>query len=189
MAYTPCAANLAANIQISCSNPPQPGFTGRGVLIDKNDATITATIDGTNPRIFTNIAVESGDKVCVVDNVWRNPFDGSSRALNVENGIPVYDLSLSVRIPLRSADAAMNIIEPLAKSTFVGIFESVDGKYLVYGYYGIFQASEQTQNEGENGGAVVANMTSQEPYFCCELFDTDTETTKALFEALMAKAF
>lgn len=188
MAYTPCAATLGANIQMDCAKPMQPGFTGRGILIDKNDATITPTFDANNPRIFKNISIESGDKVCVVDNVWRNPFDGSSRALNVENGIPVYDLTLAVRIPLRSAAAAKDIVEPLAKSSFVGIFETVDGKYLVYGYYGTFQASEQTQNEGENGGAVVATMSTQEPYFCCELFDTDVATTKALFETLMASA-
>lgn len=189
MAYTPCAANLAANIAQDCANPPRPGFTGEGVLIDLGNATITPVVDSNNPRIIKSLSIGASDKCCVVDNVWANPFADSSRALNIENGRAVYDLTLSVRIPLRSADAAMNIVEPLAKSRFIGIFPTVDNKFLVYGYYGKFQATEQTQNEDENGGDVVATMTSQEPYFCCELFDTDYATTKAMYDALVAKAF
>ena len=189
MAYTPCAAILAANIAQDCSNPPRPGFTGEGVLIDLGAVTPTVVLDSTNVRILKSVTIGANDHCCVVDNVWNNPFADSSRALNVENGRPVYDLTLSLRIPLRSADASEAIVEPLAKSHFLGIFPTIDNKFLVYGYYGKFQATEQTQNEGENGGDVVASMTSQEPYFCCELFDTDYATTKAMYDALVAKAF
>lgn len=189
MAYSPCAQNLGANIQQSCSNPSQPGFTGQGVLIDLGNVTPTVVVDGTNPRILTSIAVSGGAKVCVVDNVWKDPFSGSQRALNVENGRPAYDLTLSMRVPLRDADAALNIIEPLAKSRFLGVFPTVDNKFLVYGYYGKFQASEMTQNEGENGGDCVVTMSSQEPFYVTELLDTDYATTKVIYDALVAAAF
>ena len=189
MAYTPCAQNLGANIAADCQNPPRAGFTGEGILIDLGDVTPSVAVSQTNPRILTSITLASGDKCAVVDNVWRDPFSGSARALNVENGRTTYDNTISLRIPARTAAASKDIIEPLAKSHFLGIFPTVDNHFLVYGYYGKFQASEQTQNEGENGGDFTATMSVNEPYAVVELWDTDYATTKAMFDALKAKAF
>lgn len=189
MAYTACAANLGANIQADCANPPRAGFKGDGILIDLGAVNPRVAVSQTNPRIFTSIALESGDKCCVVDNVWRDPFAGSNRALNVENGRPSYDEQIMMRVPMRSADAASKVVEPLAKSHFLGIFPTIDNKFLVYGYYGKFQASEQTQNEGENGGDWAVTMAANEPYAVVELWDTDYATTKAVYDALVAQAF
>ena len=94
-----------------------------------------------------------------------------------------------MRVPSRSADTSKDIIEPLAKSHFLGIFPTVDGKFLVYGQYGRFQASEQTQNETENGGDFAVTMTVNEPYAVVELKSTDYAATKAIYDALVAKAF
>lgn len=189
MAYTPCANNLGANIAIDCANPPRPGFTGEGILIDLGVVAPSVTVDSSNPRVLTNIQLESGDKVAVVDNVWRDPFSGSSRTMNAETGRETYDYAFSLRVPERSAQVSKDIIEPLGKSHFLGIFPTVDKKFLVYGYYGKFQASEQTQNEGENGGDFAITMASNEPYAVVELKSTDYAATKAIYDALKAKAF
>ena len=188
MAYTPCANALGANIQASCSNPPVAGFVGEGILLDKNNVTLTATADSQNPRIITALTIGSSDHACVVDNVWRDPFSGSARTMNAENGRIMYDSTLAMRVPHRSAANAKDVIEPLAKCDFIGIFPMVDGKYLVYGYYGKFQATEQTQNEGENGGDWAVTMQSSEPYAVVELIPT-TGTAKSVYDALKAKAF
>ena len=189
MAYTSCAQNLGANIAMDCANPPRAGFKGMGILIDLGNVTPAVAVDSSNPRILKSITLESGDKVCVVDNVWRDPFSGSARTMNAESGRVTYDNTIAMRVPLRSAEAAKSIIEPLAKSHFLGIFPTLDGKFLVYGWYGKFQASEQTQNEGENGGDFAVTMSSNEPYAICELWDTDYVTTKAIYDGLVAKAF
>lgn len=189
MAYTACANNLGANIAYDCANPPRPGFLGEGLLIDLGVVTPAVTLDSSNPRILKVITLESGDHVCVVDNVYRDPFSGSARTMNAESGRVTYDNTLSLRVPVRDAAASKDIIEPLAKSHFLGIFPTVDKKFLVYGWYGKFQASEQTQNEGENGGDFAVTMTTNEPYAVVELWDTDYATTKALYDGLKAKAF
>ena len=189
MAYTPCANNLGANIAASCSNPPVAGFTGEGLLIDVQNTTITASAASGNPRIIESLTVASGDKVCVVDNVWRDPFSGSARTLNAENGRIGYDNTIALRVPIRDAASAKDIVEPLAKSNFIGIFPTIDKKFLVYGYYGKFQATEQTQNEGENGGDWAVTMSVNEPYAVVELKSTDYAATKAIYDALKAKAF
>lgn len=188
MAYTPCAQNLGANIAASCSNPPRPGFTGEGVLIDLGDVTPTIVVSNSDPRILTSIALASGDKCAVVDNVWRDAMIATVTQ-NTENGRVTFDKTLPIRIPMRSADASKNIIEPLAKSRFLGIFPTVDEKFIVLGYYGKMQASEQTQSEGENGGDFATTLSVNEPYAVVELLDTDYATTKAIYDALVAKAF
>lgn len=174
---------------MDCANPPRAGFKGDGVLIDLGNVSPTVTVDSSNPRILKSISLESGDKVAVVDNVWRDPFSGSARSMNSESGRVTYDNTIAMRVPVRSAEASAKIIEPLAKSHFLGIFPTIDGKFLVYGYYGKLQASEQTQNEGENGGDFAVTLSSNEPYAICELWDTDYATTKAVYDALVAKAF
>lgn len=187
MAYTPCAATLGANIAVDCSNPPRAGFTGEGVLIDLGSVAPTIAVSSSNPRILTSVTVGSSDKVCVVDNLWRDSMQATITQ-NVENGRTTWDKTLPVRIPARSAAASKDIIEPLASSHFLGIFPTIDRKFIVLGYYGKFQASEDTQNEGENGGDFAATMSVNEPYAVVELLDTDYTTTKAIYDALVAKA-
>lgn len=189
MAYTACANNLGANIAFDCANPPRPGFIGEGLLIDLGVVTPDVTVETSNPRILSNIVLANDDKVCVVDNVYRDPFSGSARTMNAESGRITYDNTLSLRVPVRDADASKDIIEPLAKSHFLGIFPTVDKKFLVYGWYGKFQASEQTQNEGENGGDWAVTMSVNEPYAVVELKSTDYAATKAIYDALKAAAF
>lgn len=188
MAYTPCANLLGANIAMDCSNPPRAGFTGEGILIDKNDATITSATDVSNPRVLTSITIASGDKCAVVDNLWRDSMIATITQ-NSENGRVTWDKTLPIRIPLRNAEASKDIIEPLASSHFLGIFPTVDQRFIVLGFYGKMQASEQTQSEGENGGDFAATLSVNEPYAVVELFDTDYTTTKAIYDALKAKAF
>ena len=188
MAYTPCAANLGANIAVDCSNPPRAGFTGEGILIDLGDVTPSVSVSSTNPRILESITVESGDKVCVVDNLWRDSMVATI-AQNVENGRTTWDKTLPIRIPERSAVAAKNVIEPLASSHFLGIFPTVDQRFIVLGYYGKFQASENSQSEGENGGDFASTMSVNEPFAVVELKSTDYAATKTIYDALKAKAF
>lgn len=189
MAYTPCNKNLAANIQEDCSKPFVAGFIGEGVLIDLGVVTPEVAIDNANPRKFTSITIGESDHVCVVDNVWRDPFNGSSRTLDAETGRARYTNTLSLRVPGRSADISKDVVEPLASSYFLGIFPTVDKKFLVYGWYGKFQASEQTQNESDNGGDFANTLSETSPYAVCELWDTDYNTTKAIYDALKSKAF
>ena len=189
MAYTSCAAYLGGNIAPNCSDLQRSEFTGEGVIIDLGNVTPTITISSSNPRIIESITLASGDKCAVVDNLMRSPFDGASRALNTEDGRSSWDYSLPIRVPGIDAALAKDVIEPLAKSRFLGIFPTTDGKFFVYGKYGKWQASEQTHNPSENGGDVLVTMTSNEPYFLVELKSTDYAATKAIYDALVAKAF
>lgn len=194
LAYTSCAADVAANIAPNCSAPLVNGFTGRAVLLNWSDG-ITPTVSNTNERILT--AITPGDKVCVIDNIaFTNPLNGSGVQSTDENGRIQYDKNLTVQIPLRGAAVAKDIVEPLHSSAlgFLVIAErkdkSGDGSFVVYGYEQGMKAAPDgvTQNEYENGGAIVANLITRENKEEYVLYDTDYATTLAAFEALIALA-
>lgn len=174
--YASCVGYLADNIMPNCADLRKVEFTGEGIIfdMDENSAT-TITVAPDNPRKITAITLrktagmENPDGVAFwVDNLMRNPFSGTNHALNVESGRPSYDYSLPIRIPKVDAATAQDIIEPLAKGRFMGVFPTTNGKYFVYGMYGRWNASEQSWNPEENGGDVLATMTSNEPYFVVE---------------------
>jgi hypothetical protein len=45
------------------------------------------------------------------------------------------------------------------------------------------------RTENENGGDIMVTMSGQEQYFEVTLFNTDYNTTKTDFEALMTKSY
>ena len=197
MAYTSCAADIAANIAKDCANPLVSGFTGRGVLINLSDAP-AFTISGTNPRIITAITLGVGVKVAVVDNAAiTQPFTGTAVQSTDENGMVQYQKTAVINIPLRGAGVAKNIVEPLHSSAlgFLLILEKKDkrgdGSYVVIGYEQGLKANADgvVRNEYENGGNVVATMSTVENFFEYVLYDTDYATTKAAFENLIALAY
>lgn len=196
MAYTPCAANIAANIAMDCSKPLVSGYTGRAVLIELSGAP-TITPSSSNERILSAIVPASGAKVVMIDNVFADPFSGSTKTGNTESGRVKFTKSLNVQIPLRGADVAAEIVEPLLKSAegFLLVVEKKDrrglGSYEVLGYQEAAKADASTysRDESANGGAAVVTISCTEDWEEVDYFDTDYATTKAAFEALIAKAY
>lgn len=176
MAYQSCTGYLSDNIAQDCLDRQKMLFTGEGVIIDLtyNSATTFETSPD-NPRLITaitpQITPEGGDNdahVYVVDNMMRDPFSGSNHTMNTEDGRASYDYSLPIRVPNVSAEKAKSVIEPLSTNRFLGVFPTTNGKYIVYGAYGRWNASEVSWNPAENGGDALATMTDNEPYFMVE---------------------
>ena len=196
MAYTSCAANIAANIAQDCASPLVNGFTGRGVMINLSDApTLTRSV--ANPRIFSAVTLGTGVKVCVVDNTgYTQPMVGTTVQSTDNGGKVQYQKDVVVRIPLRGADSSKDVVEPLNSSAlgFLLILEKKDkkgdGSFVMIGAEQGLKANADgiVRNEYENGGDVVATMSTVENHFENVLFDTDYETTLAAFNAFIAKA-
>ena len=196
MAYASCAGSLAANIAKDCSKPMAGGYTGRGLLIPLSN-TLTYAINASNPRIITGITMGASDKLAVIDNVWPSAFDGSNTQSNADSGRTLYGKTFAFRIPLRGAGTSKDIVEPLVESPlgFLAVLEKKDrrgdGSFEIVGYCQGLQVNADgvVRNENENGGDIVVTMSCQEQYFEVTMFDTDYNTTKAAFEALMLSAF
>ena len=197
MAYTSCAASLAANIAKDCATPIVGGFTGRGVLIDIADLS-AVTQDGSNPRIITAITLGTGKKLSVVDNAFsQQPFNGSGSQSNTDDGMMKHRKTLVLTIPKRGAKASKEIVEPTYQSPlgYIAVLEKKDrngdGSFEVVGFEQGLQANADgiVRNEYENGGCTIVTMSTNEVNYEYSFFDTDYATTLAAFEALLTKAY
>lgn len=197
MAYTSCAANIAANIAQNCAHPNVGGYTGRAVLINLADNPTITLATGAKGIVISDISMPTGKKVSVIDNVWPSAFDGSSTQSNAESGRTKFAKTLTVRIPLRGSGTSNDIVEPLVNSPlgFLLVVEKKDrvgnGSFEALGYQEGMKPTADgiVRNENENGGDIVATLSCSEDKFEVVYFDTDYATTLAAFEDLMAEAF
>ena len=128
---------------------------------------------------------------------FEQPFNGSNTQSTGDDGMVKYDKTLVVNIPLRGAATAKNIVEPLHRSAlgFVLVAEKKDrngdGSFEVIGFEQGLKANADgvVRNEYENGGSIVATLSTRENYFENVFFDTDYATTLAAFETLIAAAY
>lgn len=197
MAYTSCAADIAANIQEDCSKRLVGGYTGKGLLVplSYNPA---FTVDAQNPRIITAITLASGQKWCVIDNASiEQPFTDSSMQSNAEQGLRRFTKNVHFLIPSRGAAVAKQIVEPLADSAegYLVVLEkkdrSGDGSFEVVGYQQGLKVTADgiSRNEYENSGSISVTMSCNEAFSEVVLFDTDYATTKALFDTYASTSF
>lgn len=197
MAYTKCAQNLVQNIAQNCASPIVGGYTGRGVLIPLSVLTPTIVQDNDNPRLVTTLSV-SGTGVVVVDNVFADPFTGSTTTGNADSGRPMYTKTMAIRIPMRGGAVSKDVVEPLFNSPegFIGVFEkkdkSGDGSFEVVGLLQAMKGdiASLTRDESANGGDWSVNVVSTEPFAEVALVGEDKTyaSAKAAFEALIAQA-
>lgn len=187
-----CFGEAMASIAPDCNNPLVGGYTGRGALIP-SDSITAVTASSSNPRILESI---TADTIIGIENAVVTPFDGSTTASTADDGKMSFGKTISFRIPLRGANTAKNIVEPLAYSTtgYVAIVEKKDkvgdGSFEIIGYnQGLKVNADGIQrNENENGGDVSVTMSCTEGWFEATLFKTDYATSKGLFEALLSEA-
>ena len=197
MAYTSCAAKIAASIQQDCNKPLVGGYTGRAVIMSATDFERAEVVrSATNPREILSIVLPPDGSVMAytIDNVFAAPFTGSTTAGNNENGRNGYLKTVSVRVPMRGADTSMKVIEPLVKDPngFVMILEKRDkvgdGSYEIIGYQNALRGdiAGVTRDESANGGDWIVPLTTVEKWAEVTLVGSAEtyESAKKEFEGL-----
>ena len=190
MAYTPCTSAVAANIVKNCTSPIVGGYTGRGVLVPLGNAPIFS-VSASNPRTIT--AIVTGHKFIAIDNVFTDPFAGTTKASNGESGSIKHAKTFAFRIPQRGSDISRDIVEALENSPlgFVAVLEKKDrvgnGSFEVIGYQDALKVNADgvTQDETANDGATNVVMSCSEHFFEVVFFDTSYATTLAAFEDML----
>ena len=190
-AFTPCLGVISANIDEDCDNPRVIGYEDIAILVNRSDIDWTAiTFDASNKRIVNNLSMLTGKVPYVIYNPrLSNPsFNGTQTALNADTGH--YTKTLQFYYKGIGAEAAANVVEPLAKGEYVVILQRKDhrghGSFQIFGLQNGIYATEQVQDEAT--GYWLMTMVIDEPYAETELFKTDYATSKASFDALVAQA-
>jgi hypothetical protein len=197
MAYTPCTSAVAANIVKNCTTPIVGGYTGRGILIPLDKAP-TFSVSANNPRTITAIQLSRDtDKFIAIDNVFTDPFAGTTKASNGESGSIKHTKTFAFRIPQRGSDISRDIVEALEQSPlgFIAVLEKKDrvgnGSFEVIGYQDALKVNADgvTQDETANDGATNVVMSCSEHFFEVVLFDTSYAVTLAAFEEMLENSF
>lgn len=192
MAYSPCVSDVAKSIVKNCSSPIVGGYTGRGVLVPLDKAPLF-TVSAENPRTIVAIEMPETDKFIAIDNVFTDPFAGTTKASNGDSGSIKHTKTFAFRIPQRGSDVSRDIVEALIASPlgFVAVLEKKDrvgnGSFEVVGYQDALKVTADgvTQDETANDGATTVTMSCSEHYFEVDLFDTSYANSLASFEIML----
>lgn len=143
-----------------------------GILIPMSQV-VTFTANATNPRKINsiNLPVDNA-KVFVINNVFVQPFTGSTTAGNADSGVGEFLKTIAIRIPLRGGDAAKNVVEPLVNDPdgYCLIVSkkdrSDDGAYEIIGMQQALHGdiTTLTRDESANGGMWSLSMTCTEHF-------------------------
>lgn len=190
-AFTPCLGVISSNIDEDCDNPRVIGYEDTAIIINRSDIDWTALAYAAgNKRIVETIALAAGKTPFVIFNprMADASFNGTQTALNADTRH--YTKTLQFYYKGIGGEAAMKVVEPLAKGEYVVILQRKDhvgdGSFQIFGLQNGIYATEQVQDEAT--GYWLMTMAIDEPYAETVLFKGDYATTKAVFDALVAQA-
>ena len=169
MALTSCAAALTKSFAADCNNPLDNGYTGRAVIFDARD--VTLTFSGTDPRTVNAVALASGKTPFAVINDGDNPFTGNNFASTSENGRREYVKTVAFLDPKRGAAASKDVDALCALPLgFIVVAEKMsrvaDGGFEIIGAYRGVKVNGDgvSRDEYANGGAIAITASTRERY-------------------------
>ena len=197
MAFTPCTAEMTANVTVPGNSPRIKGYEKIGVLINKNDVSWSTITQGANKRNVLTMPLLSGKKTAVICNCRKNPLPFNGTQTSYNRDADAYDKVVQFYYEDAGATASKGVVEPLKDGEYIVILERKDKNgdrtFPVYG----FQKGLSCGNDGgaqvqdEETGYWLMTMATQEPW--AELSFGDPADTyaenKALFDALVALAY
>jgi hypothetical protein len=190
-AFTPCLGVISANIDEDCDNPRVIGYEDTAVIVNRSDIDWTSVIyNASNKRIVEDLQLLQDKVPYVIYNprLADASFNGTQTALNADTRH--YTKTLQFYYKGIGGEAAANVVEPLAKGEYVVILQRKDhsghGAFQIFGLQNGIYATEQVQDE--KTGYWLMTMAIDEPFAETEWFKTDYVTTKANFDALVARA-
>lgn len=206
-----CYNEISKNIQMDCNNPMVAGYTGRALLFPAGTYDYSGLFPSPRPdymigaNVFTPVI---GATFYSIDNVFVDPFSGSTTQSNGESGRVQFQKTLNIRIPMRGQMVSQDIVEAMHDSAdgYVLLVEKKNhnddgGAFEIIGLSNPMKptADGTVRNEGENGGDITMTLQTTEPYFEKSFFaerhtqDTpdpiyDYRAAKARFDLMYAGA-
>lgn len=193
-----CYGEISKNIQMDCKSPMVAGYTGRGLLFPIKSV-VFMPLATENTRNLFSMNPKVGEVFYAIDNVFVDPYTGSSKQSTGESGRVMFQKTVQIRIPMRGGVISNKIVEAM--------HNSADGYVLVlekknkedFGYLEAIgievpvkpTADGTTQNEYENGGDIVMVLQTTENVFetnILEAVNMDYPSTHEFFEYCYGQA-
>lgn len=165
-----CFNNLT-NIVESCEGSSS-GYTGKVWLLP---STCFAVFEEGNRNVVSQInrltAEASMQYFSCYDAELIDPLTGTALAGNTDSGRRLFQKTVSLRIPVRNADAVETVLMPLVENRagWIIIAETkspeLSSAFRIFGAYDycVADVASITQNEYENGGDWVVPLVCTEP--------------------------
>lgn len=194
MANNICDSLIAKDIEVACEDMVSKGLESDGVIINRQDIDFTKTVfDDSNKNIIKQLVLKSGKKGYAVVQRGNTPFTGTKSSLTVGTYGNKWTHEVAIVVLANTPEVCGSIIDGLANGKFVCVLRNVTkgeegkGEFQIYGY-----AQGLTCSAGENdkysedteGGWLMTLQETSAPKSALFLWDTDSETTTAKYEAL-----
>lgn len=172
-----CYDEISKNIQMDCNNPMVAGYAGRALMFPAGTYEYSGSFTGTTPEYmkgakpFTPVI---GATFYAINNVFVDPFGGSTTQSNGESGRVQFQKTLNIRIPMRGQMVSQDIVEAMHNSAdgYVLLVEKKNhndngGGFELIGVSNPMKptADGTARNEGENGGDITMTLQTTEPNF------------------------
>jgi hypothetical protein len=185
-----CFNGIVANVLNECTNAPIGGLEITAYVFNRAD--LTATIDGTNKNLVTDLSVASTKQGYKIEGFKKNLNAGHDIVVS-ETNIDKYNHYFNFQAWLLDSDAVNNldgladlvvVVEGLNKMT------AGDGAFQMYGYETGLYKSTDTRRANDIDGNRNIEMTNQAGEEATVsnhvVFKTDYATTKALLDGLLS---
>ena len=182
-----CLSKAAAAITNACTDKPTGGMETVAYLMNRAD--LTATPDGTNPLLMTDLALASPEvayKVTALKKENNAGFD----AVIADNLPNVFKHLYSVQPYARDSDTIL-ALDTMDDIVIVAELKGPrsEGKFVIFGLETGLHLSSASGRANDNNGIPTYEYASldgeEESYSRYVFWDTDYATTKAALEALV----
>jgi len=195
MAVTTCESLISQDIAVACADQVTKGLESDGIIINRGDIDFSKTVfDEDNPCIIKQLVLKKGKKAYAIRQDGNTPFTGTKTELNVGTYRNTWNSEVAIIVLANTPDVCANIVDGLANGKYVVILRNISkgadgkGEFQVYGYAQGLKASAGTNekySDDTEGGWLITLQEEKAPKAAYFLFNTDTETTTAAYEALL----
>lgn len=196
MAYTPCpTASVTKNAVRDCDNPAVEGLQAVAVAVAVKDIASIVRGTGAEKNKVSAITLNTSAKTFVIEAAGETPFASTTESFDAAT--KRFNKTVTFVAPAHGAGFSAGLIEPLMtdRDGFVVILQrkhrNGDWSFPIIGLErgAVGATAELDYNETSTAGCYTLALTETGAASSeIDLFDTDFETTKGLFDKLLGQS-
>ncbi len=188
-----CAQLISQGYDKVCTREPKKGFGPSAILLNYDDIDWSNVVVGATANIITTLPLKRGSKRGYLVAQFKNPFQGTVRAINDGTYIRSWDKTFVFATLTRDAAQNLNLNDPMANGKFVAIVENEDAgsdnhcRYEILGFHNGLQLASCDQDA--YGDAYGGDVFTLKEEFAARssmyLFNTSAAITETAVEGYL----